>query len=257
MRLALLTLAALALATPAHAQFTGGVFGPVVKDGASSVEYRIAVDPSPDPEELFDDPRVAQRVHAQTSVSDKVQLRGVIATRTAFDFVESNDDLRIEAENYFEFDFVQAELTWQLTEDDTRDYQTGLRFDARIRGEGRPAQVGFNWMNQWALGDGWQARALLTSVVVEDSNVIDDLNLGGRAQLAKKLDSGPTVGLQLYTGFGKLADFQVFTPDTSTFGGPFVAFPLGDGVSLRTGALFGLSETAPDTQLRLWLTKSL
>ena len=238
-----MTRAALALglalfaAPSAHAQFTGGVFGPVVKEGASSAEYRASVD--------FDGPGggtdIAQRVHYQASLSGRFQLRGVVASRTVGD-------------DRLDFDFVQAELTWQITPDG-QAYQTGLRFDGRLRDGNRPGQLGLNWTNQWALGEGWAARAVALSAVQFGDNSKDGVSFSARGQVARTLDGGPTVGAQVYSSLGDSDNFRLFSK-TSTLAGPFVAFPLGDGVSLRTGALFGLTDSSRDTQLRVWLGKS-
>ena len=237
MRSLLVSFGALAVATPAHAQFTGGVFPPTVKEGASNAEYRIAAD--------FDGPGggtdIAQRVHYQASLDDRFQLRGVIATRTVGD-------------DKLDYDFLQAELTWQITPDDRR-WQTGLRFDARTRDEGRAEQIGVNWTNQWSFDDGWQARAILLSAVQVADRSNDDIALSGRLQLSKRIDSGQTLGLQYYGDLGTTGRIRAFRR-ASNVAGPFVVFPIQDGVYIRTGALFGLTDGARDTQLRLWLGKN-
>ena len=227
-----------AVAAPARAQFTGGVFGPVVKEGASAVEYRASLDPD-GPGGGTD---LAQRVHYQTSLSDRFQLRGVVASRTV-------------DEDKLDYDFLQAELTWQVTPDGRR-YQTGFRFDARTRDENRAEQIGVNWMNQYSFANGWQGRALLLSAVQVADTSSDDIALSARFQLSNTLDSGQTIGLQAYSDLGTTGRIRAFKRVSNT-AGPFVAFPLGDdGVYLRTGALFGLSDSARDAQLRVWLGKN-
>ncbi len=250
-RTCLIAVALLALAAPAHAQFTGGVFPPTVNEGASQLEYRIAVDP----DGPLGKTQVAQRLHYQASLSDKFQLRGVVATRTIFEIEENTDGFDLETDTIFDFDFVQAELTWQITPDD-RKWQTGLRFDGRIKDNG-PEQVGVNWTNQWSFDDGWQARAILLTSVRENESVFDDLGLSARGQLTKRIDSGQTLGLQLYSSLGTPSNFRPLSNSGSTAAGPFAVFPIGgDGVYVRTGALFGLSDGSRDTQLRLWLGKN-
>ena len=250
-RILLATAATLAFAAPAHAQFTGGVFPPTVNGGASQLEYRIAVDP----DGPFSKTQVAQRLHYQASLSDRFQLRGVVATRTRFEIDDDPQDPGLKTDSIFDFDFVQAELTWQITPDD-RKWQTGLRFDGRLKDEGRN-QVGVNWTNQWSFDDGWQARAILLSAVREDDDIIDDLGLSARGQLSKRVDSGQTLGLQVYSSLGTPSSFRPLSRNGSTVAGPYAIFPVGgDGVYIRTGALFGLSEGSRDTQLRLWLGKN-
>lgn len=233
-----LALSVAAIGAPAQAQFTGGVFGPVVKEGASGAEYRASLDPD-GPGGGTD---IGQRVHYQTSLSDRFQLRGVVASRTVGD-------------DKLDYDFLQAELTWQVTPDGER-YQSGFRFDARTRDEDRAEQIGVNWMNQYAFRNGWQGRALLLSAVQVADRTSDDVALSARFQLSNRLSGGQTIGVQAYSDLGTAGRIRAFKRVSNT-AGPFVVFPLNDdGVYLRMGALFGLSDSARDTQLRVWLGKN-
>jgi len=104
----------------AAAQNTGGVFPPSVDEGHKSLQYRSAYN--------LENDNFAQRLHYQQAINGDFMWRIVGQTRET----ESSD---------FDFDFLQAELFWELSPEDT-DYRHGVRFDARLRDDNRPHQVG-------------------------------------------------------------------------------------------------------------------
>lgn len=223
----------------AYAQNTGGIFGPVVNDNHRSIQYRS----STDPDNASGDVGFAQRLHYQQSINGDFMWRLV-------------GQLRKTDASDLDFDFVQAELFWQITPDDNKLYQTGLRFDARIRDQDRPNQVGVNWSNQWDFGEGWQIRALGLSVLQVGNNSSDGIFLQGRGHLAKSIGGGKSIGIETFNNLGNTSDGN-FLEDQSHAVGPFITAPIGHDFSIFAGALFGVSDAAADTELRLWLTKKL
>lgn len=236
MRIILGFFISLLLSSQVLAQNTGGVFGPVVNADHKALQYRITLDP----DNAAGETGLAQRLHYEQSINSKVMWRVV-------------GQLRKTAASDTDFDFVQGEVFWQITPDD-QDYQTGLRFDARYRGDNRPEQFGLNWMNQFKLGGGWSARALALTAVQTGNNSADGVFLQTRGNLYRKIDGGHTIGFELYNNFGNSENIGSFKDQGHTIG-PFVSTPIGNGVSLYGGALFGLSEAAADTELRFWVTK--
>lgn len=90
------------LLLPLHiseAQNTAGVFGPIVKEGHASAEYRVTFDPESD--------GLAQRIHYQQSINGDFMWRAVYGTRKTPD-------------SDFDPDFFQTELYWELSEDEDR-----------------------------------------------------------------------------------------------------------------------------------------
>ena len=150
---------------------------------------------------------------------------------------------------------LQAELFWQLT-DDKEDYQTGLRFDARIRDEGRAEQLGLNWMNQWKSSDAWSARFLTLTALQLGNNAADGLNIQTRGRVTYKTESKVTLGVELYNNFGNTGNIGGFD-DQSHAIGPIVSLPIDKDLSIFAGTLHGISDAAPDTEFRLWVTKTL
>lgn len=220
-----------------YAQNTGGVFGPVVNEDHKLWQYRITIDPDNANETVG----LAQRLHYEQSINGRTMWRVVGQLRKT-----NSSDL--------DFDFVQGELFWQMTED-SAPLQSGLRFDARYRGDNRPEQFGLNWMNQVSLGEGWTARAVALSAIQTGDNAADGVFLQTRGNIFTRLDGGQTLGFELYNNFGNSKSFGSFKDQGHTFG-PFISAPVGQGLSVYGGALFGLSEAAADTELRLWVTKS-
>lgn len=227
-----------ALVTPqiAAAQNTGGVFPPMVNEGHKSAQYRIAINP----DNAAGKTGFAQRLHYQQSLNGDMMWRIVGQTKKTSD-------------SDFDLDFIQAELFWELSDDDDQ-HKTGLRFDARLRDEGRAEQFGLNWSNQFNFENGWSARALVLTAVQIGDNAADGVNLQTRGQIARKMDSGHTFGIDMFNNYGRTGNIGGFNDQSHTIG-PFISAPLGNKVSLFAGPLFGLSRAAPDVEARLWLTK--
>ena len=223
----------IALGAPiAAAQNTGGVFPPGVDEGHRSAQYRITYDP--------DSHAQAQRLHYQQSVNGEVMWRIVGQARKT-------------AESDFDPDFLQGEIFWELnTQSPT--WGTGFRLDLRYRDEGRPGQIGLNWMNQFKLSDTAIARALLLT-----STEVGDGRRGGlfwqtRFMVQNSLGTRNAVGVELYNSYGEIDDTSV--SDNQQQLGPYLNTALGNGYSSHLGVRFGLTDATPDTNLRFWLTKS-
>jgi len=237
-KLALGTLGCLLMATESFAQNTGGVFGPVVNEGHRSWQYRAAIDPTNGQGQTG----FAQRLHYQQALNTDIMWRLVGQTRKS----DSSD---------IDFDFLQAEVFWQWT-DDKEDYQTGVRFDARLRDDDRAEQLGLNWMNQWKLSDRWSARFLTLTALQLGENASDGINLQTRGQLAYKTDAGFTVGIETFNNFGNTGNIGGFD-DQSHVIGPIISIPVSPKFSVFAGPLYGISDSAPDSEFRLWLTRKL
>lgn len=224
-------------ASSATAQNTGGIFPPTVNEGHKSLQYRVTLDP----DNAEGKTGVAQRLHYQQAINGDFMWRVVGQVKKT----DSSD---------FDFDFIQAELFWQIT-NDAAPLQSGLRFDARYRGDDRPEQFGLNWTNQFSLGDGWSARALVLSAIQTGENSRGGLFLQTRSNLYRKTSGGQTIGMEFYTNYGNSKSLGSFKSQGHTIG-PFVSTPLTADISLYGGVQFGLSDAAAETELRLWITKN-
>lgn len=228
----------LSFAHPSFAQNTGGIFGPVVNEGHKLWQYRATIDP----DNAAGNVGFAHRLHYEQAINGDLMWRVVGQAKKT-------------AASDLDFDFVQAELFWQITPDE-QDYQTGLRFDATLRNDNRPEQLGLHWINQWRFAQGWQVRAIALSGVQLGDNSTDGVFLQSRSHIQKSIDGGKAVGIEMFNNFGTTDNLGSFKDQTHSLG-PYVTVPIGDNFSIFAGTLFGLSEAAPDNELRLWLTKKL
>ncbi len=213
----------------APAQTMGGVYGPVVTEGPRSFEYRSAFDPET---EAF-----AQRIHYQQSSDSRYRWRVVAQARKTTD-------------SDMDFDFVQGELLWDITDAD-RPWQTGLRFDFRFRDSGRPGRVAVTWTNQFRLPAGWTARLIGIADIEVGSEAVDDVGIQGRANLYKTLSNRQRIGLELFSNYENQLNFFKLDEQRHQLG-PFMTIPLNDDWHVTGGALFGLSREAPDAVLRFF-----
>ncbi len=215
----------------AAAQNTGGVFPPSVDEGHKSAQYRSAYN--------VDNDNFNQRLHYQQAINGDFMWRIIGQTRET-------------ATSDFDFDFVQAELFWELSPEDT-PYRHGVRFDARLRDDNRPHQLGFNWIHQWKFGEGWTGRLVGLSSFQFGDNDADGIFISPRAHLSRKLDNGLSLGVEYYGNFGSTEDFTV--KNTGQTVGPFVSTKIADKTSVMAGVQLGLNDAAPDADLRLWVTQ--
>ncbi|MGB6231541.1 MAG: hypothetical protein WBF53_15605 [Litorimonas sp.] len=229
--------ATLVLAAPAHAQNVTGVFGPVVDEDDHAAEYRlVGVLDAPG-----DDFKWAQRLHYERALSGNFRVRGILA-------------LRETASSDFDYDYARLEAVWQITPDG-QDYQTGMRFEARTRGDGRPEEVRANWLNQWSLPDNWRARAIMMNTLQVAQRTNNELQFQGRFELSRKMDSGIRLGAHSYVDFGDTGDLRVFDGNEAEIG-PFVEFDIVDNVTVYLGTLHGLTSSSDDNQVRFFIERA-
>lgn len=235
-RVALLLLAApLAAGMPGvvAAQNTGGVYGPVVTEGHRALEYRSALDPDSD--------SFAHRIHYQRSLDDSRMWRVVAQSRHP-----DGGSAR--------FDYLQAELFWQLA-DISEDWQTGLRFDVLVRDGDRPGLFSFNWTNDLRINERLSARFLAMIQKELGENASDSLILQTRARLRYVIDGESGAGIEMFNAYGPLAELSGFDNQSHQLG-PFYDMRLAEGWQLFGSALLGASDASPDLDLRLWVTYS-
>ncbi len=215
-----------------HASNVGGVFGPGVRAGDQSLQYRGAYDP--------DNNDFVQRLHYQQSLNDNVRLRGVLQARKT-----ENSDV--------DFDFFQGELQWQLEGSDT--WQHAVRVDARIRDQGRVGSVGVNWANQFKLSPRLDARAIVLGLVEIGDAARSGVFLQTRASVSHKLNDRLRLSAELFSDYGSSSDFKSFDEQTHQVG-PALSGKIENGWSFFSGVLLGANSASPDTSLRFWLTKT-
>lgn len=238
MRVLLSVLVMFGLTSAAAAQNTSGVFGPVVHADDHGIQYRVAAIFDDNGGDAFD---WGQRFHYEKAVSGRLRLRGILATRET-------------TGSEMDFDFARIEAVWQVTPDGD-DYQSGVRFEGRLRGDGRADEVRANWINQWSLGDGWRARAILMNTYQVAQRTNDELQFAGRFGLSRKIPNGIRLGVHSFVDFGDTSGLRVLNGNEAE-AGPFVSFDLTDSVDVYIGTLHGLTASSDDNQVRMFVGKS-
>lgn len=198
------------------------------------MQYRTAYD--------FDTDGFAQRLHYQQSINGNLRWRVILQTR-------KTDDSR------FDTDYLRGELLWQLA-DPRSGWQQALRFDARVRTEGRPAAVAVHWVNQFALAEDWRARFIVLAATEVGDGANSDLVMQTRASVQYRLSPAVGAGLEMFNTFGAIDDIPTLQAQDHQLG-PFVTARLGGKWSLQAGVLFGLSDAASDAQGRFWITRGI
>jgi hypothetical protein len=224
--------------TIVHAQHTGGVFPPVVNPDTHSLQYRISIDPN----DAAGKTSITQRMHYLNALNDDLML--IVFT-----------GLRQTQETDFDFDYVHAGLFFDLGEDGQK-YRTGVRIDLRARDDNRPNHVVLNWMNQYSFDNGWRARLVLMSNIQFGDWARDGVFLQSRWQLAKRLDSRRSVGLEMFSFYGSTDKLGNFNSQSHSVG-PTFSMSIAPKWSIFSGVLFGISERAADSHFRFWISRSL
>lgn len=239
--LALAFAGALLAAAPAFAQNTSSVSGADVKEGTRVFEYRAAYAPEHDGK----DSAFAHRLHYQHAFDGSWQGKVI---------VEQSET----GGGSLEFRSVSLELQKQFLEsENSGGWDSALRFDGRIPTEdGRPGRARADWLNSVDFGDGWQARGDVYLGHEVGDLAKDGFTLETREELTKKLPNGLRLGAQMFNNFNTTAHFGSFDEQRHQLG-PVIKGKISKHVGYNAGVLFGLSDKAPDTDFRLFLTYSL
>ena len=226
-------LAMLLLSTVATAQNTAGVFPPGFGADHASAQYRITYE--------ADEHATAHRFHYQQSINRELLWRVIALARKT-----DGQDL--------DFDAATGELFWTLSPAGAR-FQHGLRFDAIIRNEGRPASAAANWGGQYELTDRWRVRGNLLSAVQVGDGRQSGVFVQTRGQLHYRIAPGRAIGIEHYGVYGSSRDFRGASEQRQQLG-PYVDLPLAERWRLFGSVLFGLTDGSQDLDLKLWVTRS-
>ncbi len=215
-------------------QSTSSVYSPDVVKGRHAIEYRAAFNAETDD--------FSHRIHYQYGFTES--LRGRIILEQ--DKPEGED---------FDFQFVRLEVLWQFLEDEDAGFDSALRIEGQIAdGDDPPSRVRVGWTNKIDLDDNWQLRGIVKTGREIGDEASDGFIIDLRAQVSRRLTDALRLGVDY---FGDLND----TDDVGSFDeqehqlGPVLKFNLGGGFKGQAGPLFGLSEAAADTELRVFLIK--
>ena len=229
--------ALLTLAVPACAQTVSGQPSPYVRGGTSAMEARVAFAPGGDGLE----DRWAGRWHYQRDLDDVLRARVVLQ---GADF-----------EGDFELTHIQAELLWEVDPDPL--WGKAIRFDARLTdGDDGADQLGLVSIHHFKLTEQAYARASAFGNVQFGNDRGDGIGVEIRGRLGYRVDANTDVFVDSFNALGRGQSFGSFRRNRER-AGPGISHRFGTGWSLLGGILFGLNDATPDTDIRVWLGKSL
>ncbi|MCF6275958.1 MAG: hypothetical protein L3J05_09370 [Robiginitomaculum sp.] len=230
----------LGFAFPASAQTTAGVFGPNIREGDRSAEWRIAASPG----ENAGSARWESRLHYQYAFQDDVRARIV---------VQGSD---IET-GRFESNFLQAELQWQFKKQDSHSsWASALRLDARlVEKDDGVNGLGLNWANQWNPVANWQFNSVVLTAIEVGNASRDGVVLEVRNGVKYKVKPTMQIGIESFSVLGRTNSLGNFNTQNHRIG-PVVTGKFNEKTNYLIGALFGASRPARDLDFRLWLTRS-
>jgi hypothetical protein len=223
-------------ALSAQAQNTSSVSGPSVDADRRQAEYRLGWVPDLD----GNGDSFAHRFDYGFGLNERQSLKlfAIVSDKP-------QDNLR--------FKNINAEYLFELTPEDAPVWKSGVRFDARISDGPSPERIGVNWLNQWQIDEKVSARLQLIATRQIGSNASDAVAFESRSSLTLELEQDYSLSL---LSFNELGSTDTFGPggQPQQFG-PTISGRLPNGLGWMFGNLFGLSDAAPDNDIRLWLSK--
>ncbi len=225
---------ALSFSADARAQIMGGVSGPKVTAGEQAVEYRVAW--------VSETGGFAHRLHYQHAVSDRLRFRIVALQNNA------GGDLRFRS--------AAIESQYQFIKN-THGWNSAIQLQGRVPdGNDGPGRVRIAWINSIDLAQDWEIRAVLLGAREIGDNARDGIWLETRSEATYNLGRSYHLGAQLFNSYNSTANMGNFN-DQSHAVGPVLKGKLGKRAGFNLSALFGLSDRAPDTNLRLFVSYAL
>ena len=211
---------------------TSSVFSADVKKGDPSMEYRSGYDP--------DSNDFAHRIHYQYGFSESWRMRLILLQSK-----NALDDL--------EFRYARWEGQWQFLEDEEAGWDSALRFEVQLADfDDVPSRVRVAWTGKKDLNEDWQVRGnfLTGHQFGEKSN--DGFLLESRAQISRKLNNQWRFAIDYYGDMNTTKDIGSFDDQEHQLG-PLLKFSFNDGFTGNFGALYGISDGAPDKEYRFTL----
>jgi hypothetical protein len=228
----------MALSTGAFASNTSGIHGPGVKEGEKSAQLRLALSPG---DEDGQADIWAYRAHYQQAFNDKVRGRIILQYRDR---------------GSLQYEYIRAEVLYNVKKKENNGiWSSGVRFDVRQRRSDNPEEFAINWTNQWELSNGFRVRGILIGAWQFGSDkAASGTKIETRLGVSKKIDSGLTLGVEMFNNYGKLGEFGSFN-DQSHQIGPMIGGSIG-GVKYQLRYLAGVTNGARDHNLGLRFNKS-
>ena len=233
--------AAVVLAATSQAAWanTSGVFSPDVEEGDRMWEYRTSFEPNDGgQEDVF-----AHRLHYQHAISGQSRLRLI--------------GLQSDNGGGLEFRYARLEYQYQYLEHEDAGWDSALRFELQLaEGDDLPHRFRLAWTGKVDVTDRWQLRANLITGREFHSGADSGILVETRWQATYALGGGTRIGIESFNDLNSTDDFGSFNEQEHQVG-PIVKLKVGRGWSMDFSYLFGLSDEAPDENLRMQLKYNL
>lgn len=230
----------LAISGNACAQSLAAVPHPDIRAGEITFDYRAGYS-LPDGGRT---PRFGQRFHAQKA------LNGALRFRLLVQQGERGDGVVVTQ-------FVSPQLQFQFTEsEESGGWDSAVRFDGFIPIDGRPGRARVGLFNAIDLGAGVEVRSTLFFAHEIGDDAATGVQLEAREEVSYALSGRTRVGAQLFHGLNSTDRFGDFNEQRHQIGF-YARTRVSRHLGVEAGWLFGLSDAAPDADLRLILTYSL
>ncbi len=216
---------------------TGTVFSPDVKAGETAIEFRGSLVP----EEGSRPEVLSTRMHFQYGFSDAWRAR-IIGVQRSLDG------------GSFDYRYTRLELQWQYREDESGGHDAALRFEAQL-GSGTPDRLRIAWSGKKDIDDRWQLRANALVGRQFGDGAASGLLLETRFQATARLSSSSRIGLEMFNNLNSTEDLGGFDDQEHQIG-PILKARFGQGWSIDTSYLVGVSDAADDSNLRVFIAKS-
>lgn len=212
------------------AQSTALVFSPEVIAGEGAVDFRIGYDPGKN--------RWVYRNHIQYGFSDSFRLRGLTLHT-------------IDSSNQWDFRFFRVEGLWQFLENEKAGWDSALRFDLEIvEGDDLPSRVRLAWSGMYDINPYWQIRGnFFTGYEIgpaSDPGALFEV----RAQVSRRLTQTARVTFDYFGNMNNTEAFGNWESQRHQLG-PTLNVPLSKNIRVVLGALYGISQTATNSEYRV------
>lgn len=233
---ALLALMSIGFSPVALAQNTSSVSSPVVDAGKREVGLRFGW--TPDENGIGN--KYGYRFDYGMSLGSRHYLK-------LYASAKSSDS------EHFRFTDINAEYLMELTPETARTWQSGVRFDARLSEGSNANRLRVDWLNRFRLSDRVSMRVMALVSRKFTSGVDDSVAIELRSSVGYRLEGGYSADLLAFVKLGTL-DHPGLAGLPQQIG-PTISGPIGERWKWTAGNLFGVSDAAPDNDVRVWISR--
>ena len=222
---------------------TSSVFSPTVSDGERSLEYRASYVPSENGSGYV----FGHRLHFQHALNERTRWRLI-----GFQGGPSDD---------IEFRYVRGELQHQIHEKSIHEkshsgWDSAIRLELQVATQsGLPDRFRIGWTGKKNVSR-WEFRANALADREFGSNPDSGIGLETRLQTTYAMGERTRLGIEMFSDFNTTSNMGRFDDQEHQLG-PILKTALTRGLRAEVSYLFGISDPAPDGNLRLQVRQTL